>query len=1062
MQFLPKFDNQAEETRLTGDATCLAEAKCLAVTKKHSGHLVMAPPFYSKNGCANRYSRMGELLLRTHFGAAFPGRGDEAFQAWWAHAEEHGLCYSFECVVPRILGDHGATPAAAYMVLTVVSHAGGGGTFLSPAQLLVLATAWRLPVNEVTFVPWSAAAPVEEALHAARWTLTDADASALLRECDAHGAMRQSFLSHGETQGEVLEGFVLMALDASIDELAPLLTAYEAAVAPARDAALTQALNLGLACKSRAAWLTAKLDAPSGAPEPRRIEGLPATTCWDLACAGDGRERFCALFRTLRELYAHRVVLKPYDYNGVLQLQVDIGDDQIFFGWPLHALVGGVAPLYRGMVVQLDGRAPPPIEAALTSAETRAALAAGEQPPAVSVCGVGSARGGVPGARVIAISKLKLLNYLVRTFGVRNQLPVLLDKGAPAYLAATDRFFKNWQIPTAHQERLSTLFGGWAREVQGLPAADRQLLRGGEYLWILEAFLRGERRPAPATYGIENFLVCLVNLTGAPLPADIISEYCPGMLQISMRDTMKGGDGAGQQSGGAHLGQLVRPGCALLLEVPPSGRLVGGGTGIPTLVILFPPDESAESKWHKMAAACRSLDQRYPHLAGMLHVRPPIDQWRATVANYAAKLPPPPPTYTTSIPKCGDSMPAEAAAPVSAEHGSRPAYGAAAPSSFLPTRTVIAILALPPGGGKSSLFRALQDEGASIVSSDDERMRGGHFDNTLSQTLRSAPLVCYDKNVPNVEGLNKLIKVLGGVERQQRVLIKVIPVVPLSIQHDIAWGRVESRPRTDHALNVHTCQGGRSGAYRVFKSIFLDPSAAFLPLASQLPSVIASDAFWQGMDAAKGLASSVLAQLPSAATLEVLQQAVDSLTRGDGLVSGSGAWMCAEIPRTKLHVTLVPPANAFGRATSHDEGNYERTAAIKRLQPYAGRRVSVVLLRYHLASSRAAAGGDGKGGRGGRGRGRGGVVTPERQVGFWEVGALSGLPEEAQYAVQRDVYHVTDTASLIGCAPREANDVLRALRRGDLGAEWETKVLPCAEEGEMGGREVPADVRLVS
>ena len=44
-----------------------------------------------------------------------------AFRAWWLHAEEHGLCYSFECVVPRILGDHGATPEAAYLVLTAVS-----------------------------------------------------------------------------------------------------------------------------------------------------------------------------------------------------------------------------------------------------------------------------------------------------------------------------------------------------------------------------------------------------------------------------------------------------------------------------------------------------------------------------------------------------------------------------------------------------------------------------------------------------------------------------------------------------------------------------------------------------------------------------------------------------------------------------------------------------------------------------------------------------------------------------------------------------------------------------
>ena len=60
--FLPKFDNQAEGRRLCDDP--IPEARCLSVSKKHSGHLVMCPPFYSKNGSANPYSRMGELLLR--------------------------------------------------------------------------------------------------------------------------------------------------------------------------------------------------------------------------------------------------------------------------------------------------------------------------------------------------------------------------------------------------------------------------------------------------------------------------------------------------------------------------------------------------------------------------------------------------------------------------------------------------------------------------------------------------------------------------------------------------------------------------------------------------------------------------------------------------------------------------------------------------------------------------------------------------------------------------------------------------------------------------------------
>ena len=46
--FLPKFDNEneAKASRLVSRASSTAQS--LAISKKHSGHLVMAPPFYSK------------------------------------------------------------------------------------------------------------------------------------------------------------------------------------------------------------------------------------------------------------------------------------------------------------------------------------------------------------------------------------------------------------------------------------------------------------------------------------------------------------------------------------------------------------------------------------------------------------------------------------------------------------------------------------------------------------------------------------------------------------------------------------------------------------------------------------------------------------------------------------------------------------------------------------------------------------------------------------------------------------------------------------------------------
>ena len=57
----------------------------------------------------------------------------------------------------------------------------------------------------------------------------------------------------------------------------------------------------------------------------------------------------------------------------------------------------------------------------------------------------------------------------------------------------------------------------------------RKRLRGGDYLWLLEPFLNGERRATDAQpFGVENFLVLLVNLTGGDLPPDAVQRYAPG------------------------------------------------------------------------------------------------------------------------------------------------------------------------------------------------------------------------------------------------------------------------------------------------------------------------------------------------------------------------------------------------------------------------------------------------------------------------------------------------------------------------------------------------------
>ena len=101
--------------------------------------------------------------------------------------------------------------------------------------------------------------------------------------------------------------------------LEPVLAAYEAAVAPWRPSALTQALDLGKACISRASWLTKALESEQ-AREPTKTT-LRKEQVWRIVTEAPPSP-ITTLFRILHTLYSTRTYLKAYQYAGVLQIQV--------------------------------------------------------------------------------------------------------------------------------------------------------------------------------------------------------------------------------------------------------------------------------------------------------------------------------------------------------------------------------------------------------------------------------------------------------------------------------------------------------------------------------------------------------------------------------------------------------------------------------------------------------------------------------------------------------------------------------------------------------------------
>ena len=488
--------------------------------------------------------------------------------------------------------------------------------------------------------------------------------------------------------------------------------------------------------------------------------------------------------------------------------------------------------------------------------------------------------------------------------------------------------------------------------------------------------------PTTAAPGLDRFCVTVVNLTGEELAPDVLATYAPGMLPIGMGD-----------------GQPPRAGSVCVITAPPGSRHVYGGA--PVIVLVLPPAPHAASRFQKMWGACTGLQARFGDLQGRVFLGlPEADTWPEHVAQLVATLPP-------------------------LQPGGAPFGGESADTAEArkPLRTVVAILGLPPGGGKSSLFSTLRAAGAAIASSDEENARGGSFDDRLAALLREHQVVCYDKNVPNVEGLAKMLRVLGNFQRASRFRLRVRFVVPSRLEHDTAWARVRARPPDDIALNIHKVKGGEREAYRIFRTIFFDACESFLATALTLPGVVPTEAFWAGIPAAEALASQVLDELHTAPTLEEMQHGFEAVAAGGPEV---GNWVGASLPGTKLHVTLVPPKGASNPSRDRAIDERDRFAAFRRLRARAGGMVRVHVLRYGLALWRGG----------------------ERRAGFWEVGAVEGLAPDDEFAPQREVYHITDTASLVGVAPREVRSHSACLSH--------MRATPCLHS------RVPADVQFRS
>jgi len=850
--FLPKFENASEGHRLEQPPIRDGFTQVLAVSKKHSGSLIMAPPFFAKNSTANIFTRTSYLIVKSHFDAVWGSDSQTKFDEWWDDAEKHGLTYSFEAVVPRILGDHGATPVAAYAVLTAVS---AGDDFLSPTTLLEIAIKWRLPLNEIWYVPWSQAEVVQNALHENRWTAYDEDVDKLMQPFEGEQkAVLQRFLKHTDTQGPILEGFVLMSLDLENSkdgelDLLRLAKEYSTLMAQHYTPALNAAKELGARCLAKDADLLKTVQGSiEGNREPTSLleDGERKKhdhKWWAIALADHGNPPLQRMFEILHRNYLPFVSLYPYNFDGstyeeggTMMLQVKVKSDDVFYGWKLH-MAAGAAPLFRGMVVTFSKTPLPPLV------------------PLTTVSGA---------SRIVEIGKLKCLHYIIRTFAVRNRMRALLEDPPDVYASATTKnFCRNWSIPTSYHEGVLKILSDWAVYISRAPREIVDELTNGSYLSVLEPFLNGEVKMDLSNNSNDvctKYFWILVDVTFKGLSTEQLALYTDGLEP--------------------RMGKMApATGGYTIVKNVPGPKLVKNG--LPIAVVAFAPEENPEDMPNP--GLLKKHGAQWAHISS--------EKFAASYPNAQVLLKPTAESYAEFVSTLPVPEP-----PV------------------IITKWLVVVAGAPPGSGKSTFFdRLAKRPNTMVVSSDLCRKKNKDFNALLIKTLVDPKhlIVGFDKNIPAKTGLISMLQKVVPLLKQDYIDVRVIIVMPNEIQTDLCWERIRSREAGHLALSIHDV-GGEDAARAVFYQTFLGPCKLLLKsvCGDDWEQVIRTDAFWGDEAEIEPLLDQVFASKATAPTAITVSTNASMLGGDEGPQNtgfGFVRYIGARLNGTNLHLTLVPP-----------------------------------------------------------------------------------------------------------------------------------------------------------
>ena len=942
--FLPKFNN-IKKSKLVYKKE---NKTFLIVFDKLSGSLGLLNGFHSKNGTNNQFSRSLLIILENSYISTLGKiEGPKKLGELLKYIDDNNISPCFE-VVAGNLGDHGATPKSAFAALLAVTV---DGVSWPLHKVIEFAEEWLLDLPCMRVIDPDNATEIEKTLHSIRFY--ESSATQVNNFLDkSSGVISKCGMNHFLFHGDVLEGFVIRESPLEIlDDLIKIIQKYNETMSLICSMRLEGALELGKLCNSKDPEYLKRLQQSAGGVRPiDPITGEEYTPSEPVYVQMTDDEKWKFIFNnadgklrtmleTLKRSYSKKIILTFYTDKKGVRVIVNIKNDEVFYSIPLHIKMSKCSTLERGLVLRFEYTTTP------TTTDTTI--------PDVLLGTLEYEQSDELLIKPLGIAKLKCLNYIWRTFGVRNTINDLITKGKLYYMTKLiPNLFDNWNIPTDCQSALISIFDTWADFVFDiLTNEERKQLNEypNTYLKYLEPLLASNNPRLYPAAKLVTGIVCdsatSLTIGNASLlpPIAIVGDFPTS--DILLKILKKRGY---VERSLTKLEELGPGSFRHYKNIPPITK----DLDISHLIIFGPEGKQMEA-----------LNKRVPDICQITN---PTDEQILAIIEER--------TFN---------------------------------SSDFPNKEVNILtgLAIPTGGGKSSLLKAIKGI-HMIVSSDACAKRSINFDSEFLKTINEAPdgaTIGYDKNIPDLPGLLKLIKLLRSLPKY--IKINLMFIVPASLddkQIKMCIERVETR-------EGHECLSITTPDYLGIIDFFVRTSRRFLDDAQKMNGALVTNAMFENTNF-EGITLeqllSIKSPLDKLYTRNIEQDQQDQQCNYvEGMIPGTG-----------LHVTILPPKSTD---SLKDWIIYKG-----KLSKLVGKILTCLISRYVIFTKKDD-------------------IDSKKDiiVGVFLVNHLDGLEEDQHYPLQRPYYHITDNGSLFNCRSVQGRIMTEHYKNGTIPEGWTIEVV---------------------